>query len=126
MPTTLECDAARRFADATVRGRSSAGERLPCKQEVGGSIPLVSTIGVSGNGCDTSLVVFAFCTLATAKGVGEESVGIPRGTREALGRFSGDPGGGQGKKGVRGMPRRLGPKKDVASCEKPRGAAHRR
>jgi hypothetical protein len=24
-------------------GRSSAGERLPCKQEVGGSIPLVST-----------------------------------------------------------------------------------
>ena len=42
-------------------------------------------------------------------------------------RTSGEPeGGGQGEeKGVRWMPRCPGPKKDVASCEKPRGAAHR-
>jgi hypothetical protein len=35
-------------------------------------------------------------------------------------------GEGQASKGVRWMPRRLEPTKDVASCEKPRGAARRR
>ena len=32
---------------------------------------------------------------------------------------------GQANKGVRRMPRRREPKKDAASCEKPRGAASR-
>ena len=45
------------------------------------------------------------------------SIGTSR-TREA-------PGGGQGNKGVWWMPRCPGPMKDVASCVKPRGAAHR-
>ena len=31
---------------------------------------------------------------------------------------------GQAKKGARGMPRHQEPKKDVTSCEKPRGGAN--
>ena len=80
----------------------------------------------------------AACTLTSAEGKGRArarkgkkagavggDVGSEKTARAAihLGEAWGD---GQGNKGVWWMPRRFGPKKDAASCEKPRGAAHRR
>ena len=97
------------------------GERLLCTQEVGGSNPLVST----GAGAQLD----KRRERERRRGAGEGERGKRRGSGESRapkGRSSGGTrGGGQGNKGVRWMPRRSGPKKDAASCDKPRGAAHR-
>ena len=124
-------------------GLAQLGERLPCKQEVSGSIPLISTTWVASSaGLSTRLIsersmvrvhcdpppstrmepYLDNCTIQTRKEIRPVAIFNSLEKKRNIGlRISEN----QAKKSTGRMPMHQAPKKDVASCEKLRGAASR-
>jgi hypothetical protein len=97
------------------------GERRPCKAEAVGSIPISSTGRV---GCTMFDQWLDIVDPARSSGsLWEFFDNCIRVTGSLKSAFGGDDVSGQATKGVRWMPWRKQAKKDVASCEKLRGAA---
>ena len=117
-------------------GVAQLGERLPCKQEVSGSIPLISTRSSRWDGgrnyiaaagkvtakfkCFVYYMIFDNWIAYLWKANLRMSLFIE--TKLIL---SSQKAFGQAAKGVRGMPWRRVTMKDVVSCDKPRWAANR-
>ncbi len=107
----------------TIGAVAQLGERRPCTAEVVGSSPIsstkptfvctVPTLVGSVESKDPKRPEMA-CSLTTESDQGDMI------RSEISTQF------GQATKGVRWMPWRREAKKDVASCDKPRGAANRR
>ena len=105
------------------------GERLLCKQEVIGSIPFTSTRrgGSQGRGSGGSPPGL-FRGACEPGGMRSLTIGLCLGEfrKGRLGRTSQGGMSGQVNKGVRWMPWHQAAMKDVAGCDKPRGAASER